>query len=324
MEARQFAAKCYIYALAPAMLEPDAGALTSGASMKKLAFAGTVIAAMAAGLPALAADMPVKAVRPAPVVVDNWTGPYIGINGGYSWGAAATSFSQVDQSIGTITQTTLGGTVLNVTTVPGPVNAFAASDRAKMDGWVFGGQIGYNYKINSWLLGLEADFQGTGERGSSVFCVTAGCPVGSATARGDFHLRWFGTLRARTGVVWDNLLLYVTGGLAYGQLNADYVFGTVGGAAPLAVASAGSTRFGYAVGGGGEYRFSERWSLKLEYLYMDLGSVGANLTGTTTSLPIIITVGDFRLVGVSTTTSRAAFNTRFTDNILRAGLNYRF
>jgi len=291
--------------------------------MKRIAFAGTLVAAMAAGLPALAAELPVKAVRPMPIV-DPWTGPYVGVNVGYSFGHAATSFGLTDQSIGTITQTTLGGTVLNVTTIAGPVNAFGASDRAKMDGWLGGGQIGYNLKRDNWLLGIEGDMQATGERGSSVFCVTVGCPVGSTTARADFHLRWFGTLRARGGLVWNNLLLYVTGGLAAGQLDADYLLGAVGGAAPIAVGSGGNVRFGYTVGGGGEYRFSERWSVKLEYLYMDLGSGGATLTGSVTSLPLIVTVGDFRLVGVATTTSRAAFNTRFTDNILRAGLNYRF
>lgn len=231
--------------------------------MKRLAFAGTVIAGMAAGLPALAAELPVKAVRPMPIV-DPWTGPYVGVNVGYSFGHARTGFGLTDQSIATITETTLGGTVLNVTTIPGPVNAFGASDRAKMDGWLGGGQIGYNWKRDNWLLGLEGDMQATGERGSSVFCVTVGCPVGSTTARADFHLRWFGTLRARGGLVWNNLLLYVTGGLAAGQLNADYVFGTVGGVAPLAVANSGNIRFGYTVGGGAEYRFSERWSVKLE------------------------------------------------------------
>ena len=88
--------------------------------------------------------------------------------------------------------------------------------------------------------------------------------------------------------------------------------------------SGGNTRFGYAVGGGGEYRFSERWSVKLEYLYMDLGGNGATLNGSVNSLPIIFTVGDRRFIGVATTTTQAAFNTRFTDNILRAGINYRF
>jgi outer membrane immunogenic protein len=291
--------------------------------MKRIAFAGTLVAAMAAGLPALAADMPVKAVRPM-VAIDNWSGPYVGVNVGYSWGHARTGFSLTDQQVGTITQTTLGGTVLNVTTIAGPVNAFAASDRAKMDGFLGGGQVGYNWRRDNWLFGVEADMQATGEKGSSLFCVTAGCPVGSTTARADFHLRWFGTLRGRAGLLWDNLLIYATGGLAAGQLNSDYVLGTVGGATPIALGSASNIRFGYAVGAGGEYRFSERWSVKLEYLYMDLGGNGASLTGSVTSLPLIVTVGDFRFVGVATTTSRAAFNTRFTDNILRAGLNYRF
>ena len=141
----------------------------------------------------------------------------------------------------------------------------------------------------------------------------------------DFHLRWFGTLRGRAGWLADpNLLLYVTGGLAVGEIGADYTASVTGTPAPLGTFSAKATRAGFVVGGGGEYRFSERWSFKLEYLYMDLGSVDAALTAAQTTLPLIFTVGDFRFVGVSTTTTNARVNTRITDNILRAGINFRF
>jgi outer membrane immunogenic protein len=267
--------------------------------------------------------MPVKAVRPMPIA-DPWTGVYAGLNVGYSWGSANAGLTVTQQQGGTITETTLGGTVLSVTNVPVTTTTASFANRAKMDGWLGGGQIGYNWKTGNWLLGVEGDLQATGEKGNARFCLTAGCPVGSTFAQGDFHLRWFGTLRGRTGLVWDNLLLYVTGGLAAGQFSADYALGTVGAAALTATGGGGNTRFGYAVGGGGEYRFSERWSVKLEYLYMDLGGNSASLNGSVNSLPIIITVGDRRFIGVATTNTQAAFNTRFTDNILRAGINYRF
>jgi outer membrane immunogenic protein len=294
--------------------------------MRRLAFLGSVLVATTLGLPALAADIPVKAVRPAPpIIIDHWTGFYVGVNGGYSWGSARTDLTATTTSVGTITQTTLGGTVLAVTTIQGPTTIATASGRANVNGWLGGGQAGYNWKSNNWLFGIEADLQGTGERGGSQFCLTAGCPAGSTFAQADFRLRWFGTLRGRAGwLVNDSLLLYATGGLAVGRLNADYSLGTVGVAAPIATASTGVTRAGFVVGAGGEYRFSERWSAKLEYLYMDLGSIGATFGGSVTSVPLIFTVGDFRFVGVSTSTSTAVFNTRFTDHILRAGVNYRF
>jgi len=291
--------------------------------MKRIACLGAVLAALTSGLPAVAADFPVKA-PPQPIVVDNWTGFYIGLNGGYSFGRANSTLSTTDTTVGTITQTTLGGTVIATTTVPGATTTASLSDRAKMEGWLGGGQIGYNLKFNQWILGLEADAQATGQRGSSRFCITAGCPAGTLTASADTRLRWFGTFRGRAGwLVEPNLLLYVTGGLAVGEIGSDYAIGPSGGAA-LAVASAKTTRAGWVAGAGGEYRFSERWSAKLEYLYMDLGSVGASVSGSASTLPIIITVGDFRFVGVSTTTSTAAISTRVTDHILRAGLNYRF
>ena len=291
--------------------------------MKQLAWVGLVFAATA-GAPALAADLPVKA-PPRVMAVDNWTGFYIGVNGGYSWGRASSDLVATQTSVGTITRTTTGGTVLDVTTVPGPTTTTALSDRARMDGGLFGGQIGYNARYNNWILGIEADFQGTGQRGGSSFCLTAACPLGSTVITSDFHLRWFGTLRGRAGWLADpNLLLYVTGGLAVGEIGADYTASVLGAAAPLGTFSAKATRAGFVVGAGGEYRLSERWSFKLEYLYMDLGSVDAALTAAQTTLPITVTVGDFRFIGVATTTTNARINTRITDNILRAGINFRF
>jgi outer membrane immunogenic protein len=291
--------------------------------MKQLALVGLVLAA-ATGAPALAADLPVKA-PPRIMAVDNWTGFYVGVNGGYSWGRADTDLTATQSTVGTITRTTTGGTVLDVTTVPGATTTTRLSDRARMDGGLFGGQIGYNAKFNNWVLGIETDFQGTGQRGGSAFCLTVACPVGSTLITSDFHLRWFGTLRGRAGLLVDpNLLLYATGGLAYGQINADYTASITGTPGLLGTFSGKTTRAGFVVGAGGEYRLSERWSFKVEYLYMDLGSVGASLAAATTSLPLIVTVGDFRFIGTSTTTTTATANTRITDNILRGGINFRF
>jgi outer membrane immunogenic protein len=259
------------------------------------------------------------------VAVDNWTGLYIGVNGGYSWGRASADLTATQLSFGTITTTTLGGNVLDVTLVPGPTTIASLSDRARMDGWIGGGQIGYNAKFNDWVLGIEADFQGTGQRGGSTFCLTAACPLGSTGITSDFHVRWFGTLRGRAGLLADpNLLLYVTGGLAYGEIGADYATSVTGTPGLLGTLSGKATRAGFVVGGGAEYRLSERWSFKLEYLYMDLGSVDASPSALQVGLPITITAGDRRLVGIATTITSAALSTRITDNILRAGINLRF
>jgi outer membrane immunogenic protein len=259
------------------------------------------------------------------VALDHWTGFYAGVNVGYSWGHARPTLTATEQAVDTITTTTLGGTVLDVVTIPGPTTTTALSARSKMDGFLGGGQIGYNVKFNMWLVGIETDIQGTGQRGSTTLCFAVGCTAGTPFVTADYKLRWFGTLRGRAGwLVDDNLLLYATGGLAYGEIGGSFALGTNGGALAPVLAGFNSTRVGWVVGAGGEYRFSERWSVKLEYLYMDLGSTSSSVTSSVTSPALIFTVGDRRLIGVRTTTTTAGLNTRFTDNIVRAGLNYRF
>jgi outer membrane immunogenic protein len=143
----------------------------------------------------------------------------------------------------------------------------------------------------------------------------AGCPAGSAAFTANYKLDWFGTVRGRVGYLpTDRVLLYATGGLAYGHLGSD---------APGLGLGWGSTRAGWTVGAGAEAAIDRNWSVKLEYLYMDLGNVGgANASATgVTNAPNTPTPG---FNTVTTTALTSAFSTRFTDNIVRVGLNYRF
>jgi outer membrane immunogenic protein len=134
--------------------------------------------------------------------------------------------------------------------------------RANVNGFIGGGQAGYNWQRGTWLLGIEADFQGSDERGSGDVCTVAGCPAGSTAFTANYKLDWFGTVRGRVGFLpAERVLLYATGGLAYGHFAAD---------APLLPLSWGSTRAGWTVGGGVEAAIDHNWSVKLEYLYMDL------------------------------------------------------
>jgi outer membrane immunogenic protein len=161
-----------------------------------------VVAILAIGGAADAADYkrPVyKAPPPAPAPVLSWTGFYAGLNGGYSFGQArSTAFS---------------GTAAEVDV------------SKRVDGWLGGVQAGYNWQVSSsWLLGVEADFQITGERaglgvdgGSTRTTVLGGDfnLVTSLAAANSYSMPWFGTLRGRLGVVADPaILLYATGGLA--------------------------------------------------------------------------------------------------------------
>ena len=283
--------------------------------MKRFLIGSAAVVSLLIAPGALAADLSPRVYNKAPVVtavVYDWTGFYIGGNAGYSWGRARTD--------GTLTGTqnvsvfrTAGPTLISsVNTVLG---ALPLSGRSNVDGFIGGAQAGYNWQRSNWLFGLEADFQGSDERGSGNVCFVAGCPAGSSLFAADYKLDWFGTARGRVGFLpTDRVLLYATGGLAYGHFSASS-------AAP--VLGWGSTRAGWTVGAGVEAAIDRNWSVKLEYLYMDLGNIGSAAASATGAVNALNTPG----VGfntVTTTTLNAAFNTRFTDNILRAGVNYRF
>jgi outer membrane immunogenic protein len=206
------------------------------------------------------------------------------------------------------------------------------SDKARVDGWLGGLQAGYNYQVDRWLWGVEADLQITSQRGGVTFCFPPGIltcgPGTTALGTANYSLPWFGTLRGRVGFLpWERFLFYVTGGVAVGQVKADYVDAIGPGLlTPLAIATAGvnQTRLGWVVGAGIEgAAWWNNWTWKIEYLHMDLGSVGASPTGLTTGAFSAV-IGDFRTTITQSTLFNSAFHSRFTDDIIRVGLNYHF
>ncbi len=264
--------------------------------MKKLALAISVLAISSAS--ALAADLPApvytKAPVVAPVAVYDWTGFYVGGNIGYSWGRSSDTSSLTNGA----------GTVL-----------FADTDKTNLDGVVGGGQIGYNWQVQNWLWGLEADIQGSDEKGNHAYlCAIGICTPGAvvAVAPGpavplslNQKIDWFGTVRGRIGVlVSPKVLLYATGGLAYGEVDSNEVIGTLGGF------SNNVTNVGYTVGAGVEGVIGGNWTAKLEYLYVDLGKVSGSFA---TAIPAF---------GGGFLTSY--YSSRITDNVLRVGVNYKF
>ncbi|HEY3677844.1 MAG TPA: outer membrane protein [Bradyrhizobium sp.] len=259
-------------------------------------FVIAVVAGLFGVTSALAADLPARTYTKAPIMVDpgyNWSGFYIGGNLGYSWGRSSdtTTFSNG----------------------AGPL--FTTAGTSNLDGVVGGGQIGYNWQTQNWVWGLEADIQGTGERGSRDIT----CPIGVCTppfgviavfpgpaipATLTQQIDWFGTVRARGGLlVTPRVLLYATGGLAYGGVNTSETIGGFG-------FSNTDTRVGYTVGAGIEGAVGGDWTAKLEYLYVDLGRTSGSFATTIAAL------------GGGTVTS--TYSSRITDNVLRVGLNYRF
>jgi outer membrane immunogenic protein len=263
---------------------------------------------------ALAADLAARPYVKAPVMVDpvwSWTGFYVGANGGYSWGRSRTDVSYFSSATGA-----------PIVPPAGSITS-AAFD---MNGGVAGGQAGYNWQVTNWVLGIEGDLQWSGEKGSAGYSCVGVAPAGGACLPGltflpagglagttlaiDQKLQWFGTVRGRVGILaTPKVLFYGTGGVAFGEIKTT---GTMSGFTPagVAVASIGSssdTRVGWTAGAGVEGKITQNWSAKLEYLYMDLGRFSS---------------GPFTLAPASAIST--SVSSRFTDHILRAGINYEF
>jgi outer membrane immunogenic protein len=274
-------------------------------AMGMLALAGTLHSAMAA-------DIAVKApvYKAPPPVIDpwTWTGFYVGLNGGYSWGRSRTDVNYFNNVTGAA--------------IPPPPGSITSAN-FNLNGGVFGGQAGYNWQNGNWVGGIEADIQWTGQKGSAFFlcaittpgvlCVpgATAVPPGTTgtTLAFDQKLLWFGTLRGRVGaLVTPNVLAYVTGGLAYGQVKTEGVLTGVTPAVVLASTafSHSVTKAGWTIGAGLEGRlWGSNWTGKIEYLYVDLGTV----SGTVINAPALI---------------GANYSSRITDNIFRVGVNYHF
>jgi outer membrane immunogenic protein len=297
--------------------------------------------ASAADMPAIAADMPTPYYKTSPLPVapiTNWSGFYVGGNVGYGWGDPGTNAAG-------------NGTAPFFSVLPPfqtfPFNfAFTDSNTARLNGVIGGGQIGYNYQLTrSWVLGLEADFQGSGQRGSSAFGDQISAPVctvfgagppsclattpfaGTAATAYEAKIDWFGTVRGRAGfLLTDQILLYGTGGLAYGRVEVSGNSTATNAGLPNVpltgtggAFTAAKTNVGFTVGGGVEGKLSPwlpaNWSWKLEYLYLDLGSL--NSPG---SFGVVNPAGGLLLPGVGA----VALHTHFMDNIVRVGVNYKF
>jgi outer membrane immunogenic protein len=214
----------------------------------------------------------------------SWTGFYIGANAGGSVGRDRTTQSELP-SIGS--------------------NQIVGSFTMSPTGFIGGGQIGYNYQFTpQWLVGLEGDFQGASQSDSVCVLECSPTPVIDTTITATQKLKWFATARARIGYTDGDWLWYVTGGGVWGGISESVSLTNV--PAPGAV-SADHNKSGLTVGGGVETYLWGAWTGKLEYLYMDLGSITDSFT---------VSPG----IGVQTWTTTSDIR----DHIIRAGLNYKF
>ena len=317
--------------------------------MRKHISAVAIALALSAGS-ALAADLPSR--KEAPVYVPPpppplWTGFYAGLNAGYGWGATSNA--------GTVSLPLLDGVAAQANALDplrqlpgtGLINgstALANSGIANVNqnGFIGGGQIGYNYQWSpNFVVGLEADFQGSTIQGSGNYagasqdsiswkdpfipglspCVTNGCTLTrSAVGIGQVNagVDWMGTVRGRVGyLVTPTTLVYATGGLAYGEadLNATWFSPLLSPVLYQGGSWLGTTdlRTGWTAGAGVEWMFLPRWSVKAEYLYYDLGTANTANFG-----PVFYTSKGTNLL------STAGYSAPFNGNVVRLGVNYHF
>jgi outer membrane immunogenic protein len=220
--------------------------------IKKIAAVAAFVALGSASV--FAADMPMKAYAPAPApAVYNWTGFYIG-------GVAGTGRTKWDRN--------------------GNYDSNPVSDSFTDSAVSVGGTVGYNWQFSpTWLFGIEGDGSWLDSR-HHLTCA-AGLEVSTgecydSTSLGDLHSNWYATIRGRLGYLADpRVLLYVTGGVAFGDTTYSVHDFSGGGEGSLS-----QTHTGWAAGAGVEYMIAQNWTVKGEYLHIDLGSKSYLLPGT--------------------------------------------
>jgi outer membrane immunogenic protein len=257
--------------------------------MKRSFVAGVVLATSVLTGSAMAADMPTKAPPAARAACAHFGGFYVGGQAGVA--NYSNTFNDLD-SFGVF-----------------QIDPFLPQDVSHTGrGALAGAQAGYNWQSGCTVFGIESDWAWTGAKASTVLSDGGGFPPESTDhITPTSKLRWFGTTRIRTGVVVDNLLLYVTGGLAYANFKRDVLFFDDTGPKQETFSS-NRTRFGWTAGAGTEWAINANWSLKSEFLYMAFQK-----DETTFTSQIISGVG-------------TQFRLKNEDSVWvgRIGLNYRF
>lgn len=236
--------------------------------MKQIVVASVVLSLIGIGR-LFAADFPPPSQPPVPPPIYSGEAPSKGWSGVYLGINGGYGFGS--------SQWSLGGN---------PTSVFDSN------GFLVGGTVGMNFPVSEVLFGVEGDIDWAGLDGNVAGCaVTTAGAVAACETRNNFLT----TARARVGYAFDRTLVYVTGGGAFGNVQT--------GLNPPASFDS-TTKAGWAAGAGIEYAFSDNWSAKAEYLYVNLGSA---------SCTTLANCG-----------SASGASVALTEDIVRAGLNYKF
>jgi outer membrane immunogenic protein len=253
------------------------------------------VGAVALAGSAFAADLPSRAPPPVyipPAPIFTWTGIYVGGQIGYGWGKSNTNFGD---NFG---------------------DFFSLSSNSS--GVIGGAHVGYNLQLSQFVIGLEGDVDGTSLHknyqtsfpfGSNVFVIPL---IANGNVNVNHNIE--GSIRGRIGYAWDRVLLYATGGVAFGGFNTTIYGNYTDPEGIIAPGSFGSrsysnTRVGWTVGGGLEYAVTNNWSIRAEYRYSDFGRSTAYATSFDT--PILGAAG-------------AYLNRHFQENRVQVGFSYKF
>ncbi len=251
-----------------------------------------------------------------------WNGFYIGGNLGYG----------ISEDPTTMTTTAGPGAIV----VPAGTGIYGSPQTFNLGsrGWNGGGQIGYNLQFTpNWVVGFETDIQGADQRYRQNCIVPCGTnvalapgiipaifPVHFSDNSVEHRLRWFGTVRGRLGYAVGSALWYVTGGLAYAEIERS---GSVAGTTSIlglvtinsfsGAFNTSNIRTGGTVGAGIEAQLGGGFSVKSEYLYMDFGR-------TTDTFNTVINAG----VGAGLVGATRTIDTETREHVFRIGVNYAF
>jgi outer membrane immunogenic protein len=264
-----------------------------------LAF-GTVIASAAD----MTAPVVAKAPPPAAPAYDPWTGFYIGGNVGSG-----------------LANTDVGGTNNGTFGAKAFQESFSAS--RSQHGPLAGGQAGINYEFAPrWVAGVEGDIDWSSIKGSISPCSSKNAAGVIDCLNSTGKIEDFGTIRGRFGYVFDNLLVYGTGGLAWAE-DAETLAESCNGAKcpktsnkfAFNTASSTTTPWGWAAGGGMEWRVLPNWLLRVEYLHLQFNRTSStyNLNGTVATAAAVVPVA-----------SAANLSTTTNVEVIRVGLSYLF
>ncbi len=266
------------------------------------------VGALALAGSALAADLPSRAPPPVfapPAPVFSWTGVYLGGQIGYAW-------THSDSTINSVGYSAIG-------------DAFYDSyyPQSNANGVIGGAHIGYNLQINQFVLGLEGDLDGSSLSKSANFTAYSNYYQDYISTAAQSSLGVQSSIRGRVGVAFDRLLLYGTGGVAFGGSDSwiatsypgcvrTFTHNCLFGVGPFfGHDSFSQTRVGWTAGGGVEYAVTNNWLVRAEYRFTQFGGGSEYLANAYPGAY----AGEY---------VNASWHRNLNENRVQAGFSYKF